>query len=285
MICKIIILLLIILIICSRKTIERFTYLPVLTLENTHVYDITNWKRLPNNILTSEITIKAKSGKIGYNNLMAMPDFGFPSLSGGNGYSNINKLQGTDGWQYQYEARHGNKWFWWYIVNKNEKEIKIKIILTGNSSSPVFPVSYNVKLPDYNHGILTRFWITFTHNPFVTKINNNNNSISQPLILDRKTITLNDEMWIKIKDKSTIDIPVNAIQGMIDYDSILDTNKETPTWFSWKLNNYNVQNANRIVISCKIDNNMSPDKLPVNYIVKIKDKNYNNHINYIITIT
>ena len=278
MLIKILIVLSILLILTST-TYESFDNNEVLTLEKTKVYDIKNWKRLPNNTLINYVSIKAKTGKIDSENLMSIPQFGFPSLSGGNGYSNINKLQGTDGWQYDYEARHGNKWFWWQIENKNEKEIKIKIILTGNSSAPEFPVSYSVRVPDKYNKILTRFWIIFTHNPFTTFVKN---SISLPLILDRKNITIEKDMWIKLRNKNTVDIPINAIQGVIDTYNITDTQTD---WFSWKLSNFEQQGPKRIIISAELNNNINPpNNFPVSYAIKVKDKNYDNYVNYIITI-
>jgi len=279
MICIIIIL--IILLLFNRRIWENFNTLPVLTLEKTRVYNLKNWEKLPNNILTNEVTIKAKTGKIDPNTLMSIPQFGFPSLSGGNGYSNINRLQGTNGWDYYDEGRDGNKWFFWYILSKSAYEIKIKIILMGNSSPPVFPISYSVRVPDYYHKILTRFWITFTHNPFISQ---NINSISQPLLLDKKSITIKTNEWIKLRHKNTMQFPITASQGLIDYNNVTGPQKQTPTWFSWKLSEYNVQNENRIVISCKINNNYQPPTLPVRYTLKIKDKNFNTYINYIIII-
>lgn len=272
------ILILLLLLLTFKNTYEPFEQ--VLTLEKTKIYDIKNWKNIGNNTYVNYITIKAKTGKIGYKNLMSTPQFGFPSLSGGNGYSNINKLQGTDGWKYDYEARHGNKWFWWIVESKNEKEIKIKVIITANSTAPEFPVSYNVKLPDYYHKILTRFWIVFTHNPFVKPIKN---SISLPLILDRKNITIEKDMWIKTIRKSVVNIPINAIQGMIDtYNIVGDKFK----WISWILSNYESQSQKRIVVQLQLNvsNELDDVKFPFNYNLKIKDGNYNNYINYVIRI-
>ena len=58
------ILILLLLLLTFKNTYEPFDQ--VLTLEKTKIYDIKNWKNIGNNTYVNYITIKAKTGKIGY---------------------------------------------------------------------------------------------------------------------------------------------------------------------------------------------------------------------------
>ena len=106
-----------------------------LRLNTQHIVDTSGWIwDSPQTLIT---VIKAETGQFDVRNIMAIPSLGYHQNSGLE-YSSCNKLQGTDGWDYINEARHGHGWFWWQpSVNwqnktdlEKSKELEIKLIVT-----------------------------------------------------------------------------------------------------------------------------------------------------------
>jgi hypothetical protein len=161
-----------------------------LKLNMYHLYDPSGWKEYDKSY-SRTITIKAIEGEIDPENVMALPEFGFPDKSGGNWYSNINKLQGTDGWQMYSEARHGNDWFFWRKIKATTKELEVRLIVRKNVPAPEFPVSFSLRLPDKNYKKSLRVWLTLTKPPDTTPV---------PLLLTKNFLFIDeDEVEIPIQ--------------------------------------------------------------------------------------
>jgi hypothetical protein len=266
-------------------------------LEKFHLYDPTGWKwELIDGVkvLTNVFKINALRGQIDYIDVMATPSFGFQTNSGLE-YSNINKLQGTDGWYYLNEARHGKNWFWWRptIEWQNLPELQkrtnleIQIIITNVDKPPEFPVSYVLKIQDFNYNRTVRFWLTLTYNPVLGMSNNSNlvstHTIAPPLMLKQTQISLFNKVWKVNNNIAIVNIPITIQQGSVgligdnlDIKGLDIEKKNINKWFSW-----NILNENSIIIQCKINNNFTydiPSSFPIYSLIKIKDMNMDRYV-------
>ena len=96
----------------STNTVTQVATADPLVLDPPHIYDPTGWRWDSNNTISTVIKIKAKTGQMDTRDIMAVPTLGYHQNSGLE-YSSWNKIQGTNGWGYLNEARHGHGWFWW----------------------------------------------------------------------------------------------------------------------------------------------------------------------------
>lgn len=264
-------------------------------LEKFNLYDPSDWKQESIdgvNVFTTVFKIKALRGQIDFD-VMATPSFGVQTNSGLE-YSNINKLQGTNGWDYLNEARHGSNWFWWRptVEWQNLPELQkrtfleIQIIITNIDKPPEFPVSYVLKIQDFNYNKSFRFWLTFTCNPILDVGNSSlvsTHTIASPLILKQTNINIFHNIWTVNNNIAIVNIPITIQQGSIniignnlDIDGKEKNINNINKWFSW-----NILNENSIIIQCKINNNFIfdiPSSFPTYYLIKFKDMNMNRYV-------
>jgi hypothetical protein len=256
------------------------------------IVDPTGWRWDSDHTITTVIKIKAITGQLNFRDIMAIPSLGYHSNSGLE-YSSWNKVQGTNGWSYLNEARHGHGWFWWQPTVRwqnltdlqKSKELEIKLIVNNSDKIPEFPVSFGLKIQDFNYGHVLRVWLTFTHDPMVGMVGNQKavatHTIAPPLILKNTNLHIAPKLWRIHKNIATVVVPLSVQQGGIDWTNIQGTNKGAPTrWFSWDINhNTHAHGPTSIILQCKINNHYkAPLQFPVLYKIKIKDKHMERYI-------
>ena len=305
----IILILLLLVLILSPSQIEYFyttTNIPVATadpleLNTQHIVDPTGWRWDSDNTITTTIKIKAITGQLEFQSIMEIPSLGYHQDSGLQ-YSSWNKIQGTNGWDYMNEARHGHGWFWWQPTvdwqNKTDleksKELELKLVLNNTDKKPEFPVSFGLKIHDFNYNNVLRFWLTFTRDPFLEMPHLRNqkavstHTLAPPLMLKSTNIRILPSDW-KMKDNiATVKVPLIAQQGGIDWTRIVGNEKgPSNKWFSWNINHKShLHGPITINIFCKINNNYDPPKhFPAFYNIIIKDKHMQRHIIVQLEIT
>ncbi len=224
-----------------------------LLLDRKGIYNPTHWKYHEPHLLSTTITIKALQGEMDAENIKALPGFGFPDKSGGEWYSNINKIRGRDGWDYQNEARHGNDWFHWRPTgkwersSKKEKELEVLLIVSENMIKPEFPVSFSIRIPDKNRPRSLRYWVTMTKPPSVEYF-------THPLVLKENEFAIN---------KLPIAVPIVAEQGEIDWSSFQEKQGDV-SWrkgTTFKDKGHIILEANSNFSSC----------FPVRHTLRLKD--------------
>ena len=234
---------------------------------------------------------------MGSENIMGIPNLGYFTNSGLE-YSNWNKLQGTNGWAYLNQARHGHGWFWWQpsvawqnlTTEEQRKEIELKIIIVNSDKRPEFPVAFGLVIPDFNYNRSVRFWLTFTHDPMIgmTHPYNQNpvakHTVAPPLLLHRTYISIPKHLWRIVNNIAEVDVPISVEQGGIDWTNITGSNKRTSKnrdnnrWFSWDVTPETLNSPTSIIIQCKVNSNYLPPLFPVSYFIKLKDRHMDRYI-------
>jgi hypothetical protein len=266
-----------------------------LELDKYIILDPGNWTCESENVITTIIKIKAIKGQISFQNIMSVPNFGFYKNSGLE-YTTVNKLQGTDGWFYLNQARHGHNWFWWYPTvnwqNKKDEEkrteLEIRLIVKKSETKPEFPLSFGLKIPDFNYDKSVRVWLTLTHNPIdymskscttpatpLLKSSSSLYKLSPPLLLKHANISIGNNLWKIYNNLAHVNIIIPIQQGNIDWMDITGLYKDSnKTWFSWKTNyDYNLHDSTEIKIQCTANSFYNTPSFPASYTIKIKDKN------------
>jgi hypothetical protein len=226
---------------------------------------------------------------------MSVPNFGFYKNSGLE-YTTVNKLQGTDGWFDLNQARHGHNWFWWYPTvnwqNKKDEEkrteLEIRLIVKNSETKPEFPLSFGLKIPDFNYDKSVRVWLTLTHNPIdymsnscttpttpLLKSSSSFYKLSPPLLFKHANISIGNNLWKIYNNIAHVNIIIPIQQGNIDWMDITGLYKDSnKTWFSWKINyDYNLHDSTEIKIQCTANSFYNTPSFPASYTIKIKDKN------------
>lgn len=277
----------------TASTIPTQTAYP-LELNTQHMVDPTGWKWESNNTITTIIQIKALTGQLDFQNIMAIPTFGYHQDSGLQ-YSSVNNLQNLNGWDFINEARHGHEWFWWQLLptwqNKTDIEkskiLELKLIIKNTNKKPEFPISFGIKIHDFNYNNVLRFWLTFTQDPINGMSHSYNKNILSkhiilpPLILKNNNVSILPSKWKIINNIAYSKINLIAQQGDIDINNIFGNEKNNnKSWFSWSINNnLSLNKKNIINIFCKINNNYKkPFKFPVYYKIYIKDNNMERYV-------
>jgi len=267
-----------------------------LVLDPPYIYDPTGWRWDSNNTISTVIKIKAKTGQMDTRDIMAIPTLGYHQNSGLE-YSSWNKVQGTNGWAYLNEARHGHGWFWWQPTVKwqnqtdeqKRKELEIKLIINNSVKEkdlPEFPVSFALKIQDFNYSGVYRFWLTLTHDPVLGMSHPYEqkaiakHTIAPPLILKNTNLVIRPNLWRINGNIATVTVPLSSQQGGIDWTNIKGKNKGSSEWFSWDINHdKDVHGPTSVSLHCKINNNYKPPlKFPVSYLIKVKDKHMERYI-------
>ena len=278
----------------SPITTDYISISEPLELDKDIIVDPSNWKWESNNVITTIINIKAIKGQINFQDIMSVPNLGFYKNSGLE-YTSSNKLQGKNGWFYLNQARHGHEWFWWQPTfnwqNKSDEskrtEIEIILIITNSKTKPEFPISFRLKIPDFNYRRSSNVLLTLTHNPIDYMISYYNISESSllnsqtsykllpPLILKHTNISIGSNLWKIYNNIAHVNVPISIQQGTIDWKNINGNYKDSSnTWFSWTTNyNFNLNNPNKITIRCIINSFYKQPSFPVEYTIKIKDNN------------
>ncbi len=275
----------------------------LLVIQPEHIIDPPGWRWDSDNVITTTFKIRAVKGEMGFENIFGIPNLGYFTNSGQE-YSAWNKLQGTNGWAYLNQARHGHGWFWWQPTvrwqnlktEEKRKYLEIKIMVVNSDKKPEFPVAFSLIIPDFNYGRSVRFWLTFTHDPMIgmTHPYNQNpvakHTIAPPLLLHRTYISIPKNLWRIQGNIAEVNVPITVEQGGIDWTNI--TGKEqitenqitgnqftTPNWFSWKINHRtHLHSPTSITIQCFANNNILPPQFPASYFIRIKDKHMERYI-------
>lgn len=261
-----------------------------LILNTYHIVNPQGWKWYSKNTISTVINIRAKKGQMNYKDIMAIPDMGYHRNSGLE-YSNINKIQGTNGWEYLNESRHDHEWFRWRPTlswqrkshEEKTKGIQIRLLVNAQKETGlIFPVSFGLKIHDFNYNKVSRVWITFTSNPVITDVKTpliSIHHIHQPLMLQSTNINITNGKWKK-KNKNILvsTIQLKAEQGEIDFENITGKDKNSQKWFSWSLVK-NFEDKNTLSVICKVNNNYShPNQFPYVSKISVKDKNIPRYI-------
>jgi len=270
-----------------------------LRLSTQHIIDPTGWRWDSPQTISTVIKIKADTGQLDFQNIMAIPSFGYYQNSGLE-YSSWNKLQGTNGWDYMNEARHGHGWFWWQpTVNwqnrsdlEKSKELELKLIInTKELESPYdkidFPLSFGLKIHDYNYNNVLRFWLTFTSDPVKGMSHPyeqkaiSTHTVAPPLMLKNTYISIPSNLWKIHNNIAAVIVPLVAQQGGIDWTNITGPEKgPSNKWFSWDTDHKSqLHGPITVKIYCKINNTYKPPShFPVIYHIRIKDKHMQRYV-------
>jgi hypothetical protein len=266
-----------------------------LELDKDVIVDPCNWKWDSGNVITTIINIKAIKGQINFQDIMTVPNLGFYQNSGLE-YTSVNKLQGTNGWFYLNQSRHGHGWFWWqptvHWQNQTDEakrtELEIRLIVTNSKTKPEFPVSFGLKIPDFNYERSVRVWLTLTHNPIdymssscnisdtsLLNVPASSYKLLPPLLLQHSNISIGNNLWKIYNNVAQVNVPISIQQGGIDWTNITGNYKDSSnTWFSWTSNyDSHLHSPTEITIQCTANSFYKPPSFPVYYTIKIKDKN------------
>lgn len=280
----------------TRETFSSRVAEPLQIDHNVMVNPI-GWQWVNDTTIKSTVRFLVTKGECDYENLIARPGFGFPSQSDGFGYSNWNRLQGTNAWFAWNEGTGGTGWFWWTQSPswhklpdaQKRKMLELDMFITSQGVTPQFPVGYSITCPDFNFNRSTRVWVQFTYNP-MARIGPPNEDLKSkikelpPLMVKDPEIFVHKEGWELIDPTlATIKIPIFASQGEFDPSIVKGSNKNRENeWFSWKT----IQDKNRdhITLLGRLNNQAQPPHLPKRYMVEVKDSQRDRYVRVTITI-
>lgn len=283
---EILIILIFISVLLFRNNTEHFS--EPLKININQFYNPTGWKWTNSNTIMSSLEIKASEGEIDFDNIIARPSLGYPTQSDGFGYSNWNRLQGTNAWFEWNQATGGTGWFWWKLSDEWQKlpeELKRKklildMMITSEGEIPPFPVGFSLTVPDFSFSRSVRVWVNFTKNPIASM---GKPDISNILIVENPNIIL-DEWTMVTDDYAVRDTRILAERGEFDQSMTRGEEKNKKEWFSWKL--VPSKSSAEVIIRCEIYNILpSPKTFPVKYILKVKDKHRDRYIRVTLTLT
>jgi hypothetical protein len=268
-----------------------------LEIDNNIMVNPIGWRWTNETTITTQVRFTVNKGECDYENLVGRPGLGFPSKSDGFGYTTWNRMQGNNAWFAWNEGTGGTGWFWWkptaYWHNlssyEKAKMLELDLMITNVGVVPAFPVGYSITCPDANFSRSVRVWVQFTRNPMADMSHpfeqapdkRIRHDRAPPLQVEHTTLTIPADKWtILNQETATLDIPIKARQGGIDWTMIKGADKHGRGWFSWSINaNSHIQSRSKVVLSAKLHQQLEPPAhFPAHYLVEIKDAHRDRYV-------
>jgi hypothetical protein len=261
----------------------------VLTMVNNKIIDPKGWRWDNHNTISTTIKVKSLTGVMDYDNLIGRPQLGYPSKSGGFGYTNWNQLQGTNAWFALNESTGGNGWFWWKLdqawhhlpEEQKHKELWLKLMITGHGMTPSFPTGYSLTIPDWSFDRSVRYWVEFSKDPMddmphpTEQEPDHKLRDGPPLMLRNTHIKIPSSAWtMEERGIAVAEVPIHAEHGNIDWSYVTGDERNGKGWFSWEIDpTVSIQSPQLVVLRAHIrDRLQPPDHFPARYRIEIKDR-------------